>query len=544
MKKQNAITLSLLMLALSLLAACEASPTSAPVTSTTAATQAPPTSQNQSSPTTTASTSVATASNRPNIVFILTDDMAYTDLEVMPKLKSLISDQGTSFTNYFLNVTLCCPSRTTILRGQYAHNTTIFGNSPPAGGFEKFYQLGEDKSTVATWLHDAGYRTVLLGKYLNGYPNGASLTYIAPGWDEWYSPSKGSPYSEFNYTLNENGKLVQYDNKPEDYGTDVYGRKAIDFIQRTVKEGKPFFVYLATYAPHGPATPAPRHQNLFADAKLPRPPSFNEEDVSDKPQYTRNRPLLNANQINELEQLYRKRLQSLQAVDEMIANLVDALKATGQLDNTYIFFSSDNGFHLGQHRLLQGKQTAYEEDIRVPLSVRGPGVPAGKVVDQLAGNVDLAPSWAELTGAKAADFVDGRSLVPWLKGNAPTNWRQEFLIQHGDPTSARTRRNRNQPAATPTPSSGTLEPPDNAEEERRRGLPEFTAIRTKDYTYVEYVTGERELYDLKADPYELQNIINTAKPGLLKSLAARLAEIRTCKAESCRTADSVPIVLQ
>ncbi|MCA1554045.1 MAG: sulfatase, partial [Chloroflexi bacterium] len=352
----------------------------------------------------------------------------------------------------------------------------------------------------------------------------------------WCSPAKGNAYGEFNYTLNENGTLVPYGSKPEDCGTDAYGRKAIDFIQRMVKDGKPFFVYLAPYAPHGPATPAPRHANLFSDAQLPRPPSFNENDVSDKPAFIRNRPPLNSRQMSTLQDLYRKRLQSLQAVDEMIGSLVDKLKAAGQLDNTYIFVSSDNGFHLGQHRLLQGKQTAYEEDIRVPLVVRGPSVPAGKTVDALVGNVDLAPTWAELSGAKADSFADGRSLVPWLRGSTPSNWRSAFLIQHGDPAAVRNRA-RIQP--TPAPTDTTQEPPDNDEEARGLVLPEFTALRTQQFTYVEYATGEKELYDLRNDPYQLNNIVKTAKPDLLNTLAKQLTAFRSCKAETCRSADTM-----
>lgn len=523
-----------LLLVLVLLAACSASTLSAA-----------PAAQTTATPVVTTNISQSATAQQPNIIFILTDDMTYADLAVMPKLKALVTDQGASFTNYFLNVTLCCPSRSSILRGQYNHNTTIFGNSPPQGGFQKFYQLGEEKSTVAVWLHDAGYRTMLAGKYLNGYPKGASETYIPPGWDEWYSAVKGNAYGEFNYTLNENGKLVPYGGRPEDYGTDVYGHKAMDFIQRTAHDGKPFFIYLATYAPHQPATPAPRDANKFLDAKLPQPPNFNEDDVSDKPAYIRNRPTLTDQQIAQLQDLYRKRLQSLQAVDDLVENLVNTLKATGQLDNTYIFFSSDNGFHLGQHRLLQGKTTAYEEDIRVPLIVRGPGVPAGKTVDALVGNVDLAPTWAELAAAKAPDFVDGRSLVPFLQGNAPA-WRTAYLIQHGNPDHPQGQQPKQQPkhpkkAQTAMPRSGTLEQPDNPEEARGLGVPDYYALRTKDYTYVEYITGEKELYDLNKDPYELWNIASTASHELLNQLSAILAQFHQCKGATCRMVDAQPI---
>jgi len=473
----------------------------------------------------------------PNIVFILTDDLDAHSIAFMPQLNSLLVTQGTTFKNYFVNVSLCCPSRATTLRGQYSHNTQILTNRPPNGGFEQFHTLGREDSTVATWLHDAGYRTVLLGKYLNGYPEKENPTYVPPGWDEWYSPAGGTPYSNFNYTLNENGKLISYGESPEDYLTDVLAGKANGFIKRAAAEKKPFFVYLATYAPHSPATPAPRHEKMFPDATAPRPPSFNEWDVSDKPEYIRSRPLLGPREIQQIDDLYRKRLQSLQAVDEMIASLIDTLKASGQLGNTYIFFTSDNGFHLGEHRLPQGKTTAYEEDIRVSLIVRGPGVPAGRVLEHLTGNVDLAPTWAELAGASVPGFVDGRSLVPLLSSNPPPTsaWRQAYLLEHWTAQSA-------SEAAT----NGLLEPPDvihvqRRQEQGRRSVPQFQALRTKNLLYVEYVTGERELYDLRDDPYELENLFATTESFAVSPLGSRLEEMRHCSGATCRAAEGAPL---
>lgn len=480
---------------------------------------------------------------RPNIIFILTDDLDAQSIAFMPKLKALLSDQGVSFSNFFVSFSLCCPSRATILRGQYAHNTQILGNTPPDGGFEKFHSLGEENSTIATWLQAAGYRTMYVGKYLNGYPRGVALTYVPPGWDEWYSAVRGNAYGEYNYVLNENGKLVTYGNKPEDYGTDVYASKSVDFIQRTVKENKPFFIHVSVYAPHSPATPAPRHENLFLDAQAPRTPNFNEEDVSDKPAYIRNRPSLTSKEIAQIDEQYRKRLQSLQAVDDAIEALINTLKAVGQLDNTYIFFASDNGFHLGNHRMAMGKSSPYEEDIHVPLIVRGPGVPAGRTLEHLAGNVDLAPTWAELAGAPAADFVDGRSLVPLFGDNPPSTdfWRQAFLLENGN-VALRSEAELNTPVTDV--EDGLLEPEDPLQNEAQQrqglGIPAYRGIRTKDYLYVEYVTGERELYDLNKDPYELQNLSATADPALLKQLSSWLAELRRCVAASCRAAEAAP----
>ena len=488
---------------------------------------------------------LATPRQQPNIIFVLADDLDADSIKYMPNLKALVADQGTTFSNSFFNISLCCPSRTTILRGQYATNTGIVGNTPPSGGFQKVYSDGLEKSTVAVWLQEAGYRTMLAGKYLNGYPDKSSPMYIPPGWDEWYSAVKGNAYSEFNYTLNENGKQVAYGAEPKDYGTDVYAGKVGDFIQRTGKESTPFFVYLSVYAPHSPATPAPRHANLFPNAQAPRTPNFNERDVSDKPAYIRNHALLKPKQIAQIDADYRKRLQSLQAVDEAIAKIVDTLKSTGQLDNTYLFFASDNGFHLGNHRMTQGKIAPYEEDIRVPLIARGPGVPAGRTLDHIVGNIDFAPTFAELGGATIPDFVDGRSLVPLLGSNPlPSDkWRQSYLIQNGMPkttASLTTIGLDDEPPITVT-DAALLEPLDGGDldpaQQAVGGIPPFFGIRTPDYVYVEYSTGERELYDLKNDPYQLQNLAAT-KPELLNQLAAQLAKLRKCSGAECRIADA------
>jgi len=464
-------------------------------------------------------------------------------LRYMPKLKALLIDQGTTFSNFFFNISLCCPSRATILRGQYAHNTHVYSN----GIFERIVESGLEKSTVAVWLQNAGYKTMLAGKYLNGYPPRNNKMYIPPGWDEWYSAAGGKPYNEYNYTLNENGKAVQYGNQPGDYGTDVYTRKATDFMARMAKEGKPFFIYLSFYAPHSPATPAPRHESLFPDAQAPRTPNYNEADVSDKPQYIRSEDLLTAEEQARLDADYRQRLQSLQAVDEAIETLVNALKATGQLANTYIFFASDNGYVLGNHRLPQGKMVPYEESIRVPLVVRGPGVPAGRTVEQLVGNVDLAPTWAELAGVKTPDFVDGRSLVSLWSANPPNEWRQAYLLMNGNPQAGAG------PQARGRATQGSDE--DDEPEDFKRGgqltgredkprVPVFAGLRTKDYTYVEYATGEKELYDLKNDPYQLQNLAGTADATLLAQFSAWLAELQRCAAATCRTVENMPLVVR
>lgn len=483
---------------------------------------------------------------RPNILFILTDDLDSTSVKAMLHLKQLIADQGISFSNYLVNISLCCPSRASTLLGEYAHNTGVLSNRPPNGGFETFYQLGREKNDIAVQLHESGYRTVLLGKYLNGYPNGVSQTYIPPGWDEWFAPVIGNPYEEYNYSLNENGRVVAYQHKKDDYLTDVLSAKAVDYLQRTAGSQQPFFMYLATYAPHGPSTPASRHTALFQDAVLPEPPNFNETSVGDKPEYIQALPPFQANEIEAIHHLYIKRLRSLQAVDEMVQKLVETLQANGQLENTYIIFTSDNGFHMGQHRLSPGKQSPYEDDIRVPLIIRGPGIQPGISRSELAGNIDLAPTFADIAGIAPSQSFDGRSLVPLLgNASAPENWRHAYLIQHhAEETVPEAAYLSSAVLMRPLQNIGLLEPPDPGELLVRGShnlvIPTFIGIRTDRYLYVEYTTGERELYDLQNDPYELKNLVKKAPQDLVDQLAAWLAQLEGCSGGRCRIADQKP----
>ncbi|MGZ4689927.1 MAG: sulfatase family protein [Acidimicrobiia bacterium] len=472
----------------------------------------------------------AGAATKPNILFVLTDDLDLGELAQMPILQSKLVQQGVTFSNNFVSVSLCCPSRTTTLRGQYSHNTGVLTNGGANGGFATAHALGVENSTVATWLHDDGYQTGLFGKYLNGYPNTAGDTYVPPGWDDWASSVKGNPYSEYDYTLNENGTLVSYGHKAKDYGTTVYVKKTQDFVTRAAQAGKPFFAYLAVYAPHGPATPAPQDVGKFAGATAPRTPNYNEADVSDKPAWVQAKPLMDATVQAKTDALYEKRIESLQAVDRSIGKLITTLKNNGQLANTYIVFTSDNGFHLGQHRLPQGKQTAYEEDIHVPLIVRGPGVPKNVKRAHITGNVDYAPTFAALAGATTPSFVDGRSLAPLLTASPPavSTWRHTYIVEHWLQGGAE------------AAGVGPQEPADGdqtAAPAAAQGIPELHAVRTSRYTYIEVSTGEKELYDHTVDPFELNNIASTAAPSLLASLHAKLAALETCAGAACRTAD-------
>ena len=448
---------------------------------------------------------------------------------------------GTTFSNFVVSTPLCCPSRASILRGQYAHNHGVLYNGGDNGGFSTFYRLGREDSTVANWLQTVGYRTALLGKYLNGYPEGADPAYVPPGWDQWSSfvwRNKQDTEEGFyvDYQMSEDGKLVSYGSRPEDYSTDVLSAKATDFVARTAEANQPFFLYLAPYTPHEPATPAARHAEAFADVTAPQPPSFDEADIGDKPSFVRDLPKFDTGQVQQIDELYRRRLRSLLAVEEMVGSLISTLQTTGTLDNTYVFFASDNGFHLGEHRLAQGKVSPYEEAIRVPLIVRGPGVPVGRVEDRLALNVDLAPTCAELAGAVPAGFVDGRSLVPLLRGEVPATWRQAVLLETFGRKNSRDRPvNRRAAAARATPGESEGKLRDSVL------VPSYTALRTADLLYVEYEGGERELYDLGEDPYELENLASIADAAELKRLSARLAGLRDCVADGCRAVEDTPL---
>jgi N-acetylglucosamine-6-sulfatase len=458
--------------------------------------------------------------NRASIVLIVTDDQDLAAHAFMPKTKALIEDQGVAFANYFISYPWCCPSRASILRGQYAHNTNVVGNEPPWGGYETFHGLGLEQSTLATWLQAAGYRTAMIGKYLNRYV--PEKDGVPPGWDDWYVG--GNAHASYNYVLNENGQTVAYGTQPEDYLNDVLTDKAVQVIRDATAANEPFFVYVLPFNPHSASIAAPRHEGMFANADLPRPPSFDEADVSDKPAFIRQLPPLDQDQIAYLEFEYRKRIASLQAIDDMVESIVATLRETNQLDDTYVIYSSDNGFHLGQHRLIAGKDTPYDEDIRVPMVMRGPGVPAGKRIEAIVGNVDLAPTIAEIAGVEAPDFVDGRSFLALLQ-DPDRPWREAYLIER--------RRFEEQLVRQSKHTGLTPEELDQAAI--------FNGIRTSDSLYVEYGTGERELYDLKADPFQLANRIDDVDPALLVALEDRLAALASCAADGCRRLEDLPL---
>lgn len=445
---------------------------------------------------------------RPNVVVVVTDDQTLEDLGRMPRTRSLIGERGASFSDYYVSFPLCCPSRATYLTGRYAHNSGVLSNDPEFGGG---YPALQNRHTLAVWLDDAGYETASVGRYLNFY-GVVNPTDVPPGWDRWVAPPGPSTYLMYDYELNEDGEIVSYGDRPADYQTDVYARKAVEFIRGRAGERAPFFLSVTPLAPHdendekvpsrfeGPR-PAPRHAGELGDLELPDDPAFAERDVSDKPGLVAGDGALSAADRRKAVGSLRRRGRSLLAVDEMVDELVGALRETGELEETYLLFTSDNGYLVGEHG-LDGKITPYDEVVRVPLLVRGPGIAAGTEVRTEAANVDLAPTIAELAGAEPTRSMDGRSLLPALRGRAMPS--RDVLLE-------------------------------NLDEARVPKQPLYAGLRNRRYSYVEYEPRGRELYDMRADPDQLENMAERpdARP-LVERLSRRLAGLRDCKGRSCR----------
>lgn len=453
-------------------------------------------------------TEAAHAKGKPNIVFVLTDDLATDLVPYMPTLRSLRAE-GTTFADHFVTDSLCCPSRSTTFTGEFPHNSGVFTNTPPDGGYQGFDAHGDQRKTFATALRAAGYDTAMMGKYLNGYQ---PRNPVPPGWSEW--DVAGDGYPEFGYALNENGRVVRYGHRPSDYLTDVISRKGQGFIHRSAQAGHPFMLELATFAPHGPFTPAPRDADKFPGLKAPRGPAFNEADMSDKPAWIRDHRKLGPRQIKKIDTSFRRRAQAVQAVDKMIGDIETALKANDADRDTYLVFASDNGFHMGEHRLMPGKMTAYDTDIHVPLVVKGPGVAAGRTSTALAQNTDLCPTFEALGGVPMPATVDGRSLVPFFSGDTVQDTRDAVLVEHHGPDHAADDPDR------PDRASGNP--------------PSYEAVRTDHDVYVEYADGEREYYDVRKDPNELDNAIGRVPADRLDRLKAMLNRLEKCSGGTCR----------
>ncbi|HSI79808.1 MAG TPA: sulfatase [Solirubrobacterales bacterium] len=453
------------------------------------------------------------AANRPNIVVVMTDDQDARSLRAMPKTRRLLGDRGTTFTQAYASFPLCCPSRATFLTGQHSHNHGVYSNTVEGG----LLQL-DDSNTLPVWLRDAGYFTAHVGRYLNGYglPLGRAITLgearreVPPGWNRWIGLSGRRAYRLYNYLLNQNGLLRRVGRKARHYQTDVLGRIASRLIRRQAGGGRPLFLSLATLAVHAelrpakgewdPPRPAPRHRG--ASKRKPNrlrwlpPASFNEADVSDKPDLVEKLPRFDAEQGARIRAVSRARWESLMAIDDAVAAIVRALAERGELANTIFIFSSDQGVILGEHRIPGGKRWLYEESARVPLIIRGPGIPAGARRGQMVSNVDLAPTILDAAGAEAGLAIDGISLLPLAR----------------DPDAARSR-------------AILLE--------SERDDLTYSGVRARGWAYLEHGPGAEELYDMRADRFQLESLHESPDhAGIKLALRGTLEALRDCEGTS------------
>jgi arylsulfatase A-like enzyme len=431
---------------------------------------------------------------RLNVVLIVSDDQTFDSLPhdppVMPKLQAVTQDPSEPwirFPNAFIDTPLCCPSRASILTGEYARHTGVTNNSSG--------QNLDTSRTVATALQTAGYTTALIGKYLNRYPFGFAPV-APPGWDLWLPKLSGSRHSVYyRYTLSHGGFTEPFGVGARNYSTDVLARAATSFLLN-VATTRPFFLMFTPMAPHAPRTPPPRYQDAWT-APLRWPPSFDERDVSDKPAWVRALPTIGPKYAANLRDQWRRSYETLGALDDAVASILAALQSRDLLDHTVVFFLTDNGFSFGEHRWVT-KSCPYDECIRTPFYVRYPGATSA-TDDEPVSNIDLAPTIADLAGATLTEPVDGRSMLPLLRGRHPPGWRP-----------------------------GTL-----SEFQGNGQMPPWFELRTKRFAYVEYRTGERELYDLTGvhgppDPYELRNV--AASPAYAKIRSRLAAEMRSARA--------------
>jgi N-acetylglucosamine-6-sulfatase len=437
----------------------------------------------------------------PNIVLILTDDQQESTLAHMPKVQDVLISGGAKLENTVNVYPLCCPTRATIQRGQYAHNTGVFDNEPPNGGWPVFDQNELERSTVATWLHDAGYHTGYIGKYMNFY----FVRTVPPGWDRWFVLIGDNYASSNSFKVNDQGTLRDLAGGDRDV---LIARKALSWIQDAAPRQQQFFVQVGFTAPHNPSNYDSRDATSFSTTQMPRTPNFNEADVSDKSSWIARRRPLGSKSIKSLDGAYRNRLRDLQTVDAFVSDLRDVLTGAGEWQNTYVLYYSDNGYHMGQHRLAQGKRTYFQEDIAFPLITRGPGIPSDSTSSLLVGSHDIAPTIADMAGVQVPAFVDGRSALPVLQGTQDrATWRTAIYSEHRFGTTS---------------------------------APEWEMIRTEHQKYVSIKDSPaEEFYDLSTDPYELTNLIKSGgiTETTLDEYRARLAKLRQCEGVACRAAE-------
>lgn len=444
---------------------------------------------------------------------MLADDLSTDLVHYMPHLRDM-QRRGMTLPNFIDSLSLCCPSRASIVTGNYPHNTDVFSNIAPTGGFRVFHRRGEERRTFATSLSRVGYRTALVGKYLNGYPPLGTVDgqspYIPPGWSEWDVAGYG--YNQYDYDLTQNRTVQHFGNAPQDYLTTVLDERARAFISSSAAANQPFLLEVAPFTPHDPWVSAPRDVGTFPGIHAPRTADFARKPTNPPRWLSEHRPLTRS-QIQDLDRTFQLRVEAVQSVDRMLADIYRELRRTNEADRTYVLFTSDNGYHLGDHGLTAGKLTAFDTDIRVPLVVTGPDVPAGSRNRALVQNVDLAPTFDALGNARVPPSTDGQSMVRLLRGDTPRRWPNLALVEQHGPLNARD----DVPRLDPDfPKAGSGNPPS------------YAAIRSAGFIYVKYANGEREYYNLRTDPAELHNIAASLSPRRRRHLDRELSALENC----------------
>jgi arylsulfatase A-like enzyme len=451
--------------------------------------------------------------SRPNVVFVLADDLSWNLVPFMPHVRAL-QQAGMTFTNYTVTDSLCCPSRASIFTGDFPHDTHVTTNGLPNGGYQKFRAERDGRSTFATSLSAAGYRTGFMGKYLNDYepaPPRRSLLQtlmgpeVPPGWSQWNGVgSRG--YNGYDYAMAEGHHLSYHGSTPDDFLNTVMQRRGVAFIRSAASRRTPFLLEAASYTPHLPYATAPQDVGTFPGVGEPRTPAFGRLPRPAPAWLGGHRPM-NPGATRFVDRSFERRVEAVQSLDRLVAALWSAVRDAGQAANTVFVFSSDNGYHMGEYTLRQGKQTAFDTDIRVPLIVAGPGIAPNSTNADVTENIDLRPTFDQLAGADTPADVDGRSLVPLLHGEQPP-WRTIAGIEHTRPPTKR---------GDPDAQNGLQGVP-----------PSYQAIRSPDWVYVRYVDGTREYYDLADDPYELHNLGPSLPAERVQQLDAMLDRVVTC----------------
>lgn len=481
---------------------------------------------------------------KPNLVYVIADDLRWDDLRFAPNVRKLVQKGGVSFENSFANYPLCCPARATYFTGQYAHNHKVLSHEKPYG-FSSF----DDSSTLAGSLERAGYRTGFVGKYLNGYgaqeshvTGQASYTYVPDGWTDWYAAVEwpGAPYPEgdtynfFNTAYNING-VPSGTRYRREYQTDTLGRFGRDLVGKYAGRD-PFFLYLSFVAPHhgdpveaDDPRPVRREDGSWQEFETTARPDWvkgrfdkvirrapgvlpsgeTEADVSDKPGYMRTRPELNAAERAGLLEATRQRAEAIYVMDREIGRLVRRLKQTGEWRDTILMFTSDNGYFLGEHRIRQGKTTAQEPALRVPLLMAGPGIPRGEQRFDPITTVDITATLLDLAGAADDPPLppDGVSLVPSLR-DGDRGWDRPVLNE----------------------ALMTFMKPSAPGFDERGSI----GIRTSRWSLIRYTNGAGELYDLRADPDQLTNLVRDPRYAEIRAALTKVWwQVKDCKGTAC-----------